>query len=181
MLAFSQNISGRLSMSKRLPYKSVIRQAGVTKINGKNSTALVLGGFGFKEKHINRYSSLYTEFDFNVLPILSSVKELTYPIIAVRRGKNLADQLQKINQPLAIHVISGSFWTMIYALEYMEKDWRDKYVRAIVLDSCPLMSNIYTFGGWLSFALKLNYLKPYVSHLFYPYICLLYTSDAADE
>ena len=35
----------------------------------------------------------------------------------------------------------------------------------------------YTFGGWLAFALKRNYLKPYVSHLFHPYIYIAGITD----
>ena len=52
----------------------------------------------------------------------------------------------------------------------MNKDWREKYVKAIVCDSCPPMSDVYAFGGWLAFALKRPYLKPYISPLFYPYM-----------
>ena len=42
------------------------------KINGENSTALVFGGFGFKERQMGKHSSLYSQFGFNVVPVLPS-------------------------------------------------------------------------------------------------------------
>ena len=146
------------------------RNATTVTINGKNSTALVLGGFGFRERQMSKHSTLYGQFGFDVVPVLSSVKELTTPNIGEKRGKDLAKQMQKMNQPLVIHSISGAFWTMIYTLEYMNEDWRDEYVKAIVFDSCPPMSDVHAFGGWMAFMLKRNYLKPYMAPLFYPYM-----------
>ena len=148
----------------------LLRSLSSQKISGKNSTALVFGGFGFKDRQMNKHSSLYGQFDFNVLPVLSTVKQLTTVKDAELRGKQLAAKLQTINQPLAIHVISGAFWTMIYTLEYMDKDWRDDHVKAIVFDSCPPMSDVDAFGGWMAFMLKRNYLKPYLSPIFHPYM-----------
>ena len=161
-----------LQLSKCVEYRIFSRCASSLVINGKNSTALVLGGFGFRERQMIKHASLYDQYHFNVLPVLSSVKELTTPSIGSRRGKTLAEELQNINQPVVIHSISGAFWTMIYMLENMNHEWREKYVKAIVFDSCPPMSDVYAFGGWMAFALKRPYLKPYLSHLFYPYMYL---------
>jgi len=177
MLASLKDMSGRLHISKLLKFKTFDRLAGTITINGKNSTAVVLGGFGFKNRHINKYSSLYNQFDFNVLPVLSSIKEMTHPSIMMRRGKNLTDQLQKIDQPLVIHVISGAFFTMIWTLEHMNKDWREKYIRAMVFDSCPPMSDVYAFGGTMAYMLKRHNLKPYISHLFHPYMYIAGLTD----
>ena len=150
--------------------KFISTSIGSTTIKGNNCTALVFGGFGFKERQMTKHASLYGQFDFNVVPVLSSVKELSTPCVGERQGKNLAEKLDAIDQPLVIHVISGAFWTMIYTLEYMNKDWRDQNVKAIVFDSCPLMSYVHAFGGWMAFMLKRNYLKPYLSPLFHPYM-----------
>ena len=139
-------------------------------IDGSNATAVIFGGFGFKERQMSKHSSLYSRFNFNVVPILSSVKQLTTRTVASKRGKDLAEKIQRINQPVVLHSISGAFWTMIYMLEYMDKGWRDEHIKAVVFDSCPPESDIYAFGGWLAFAMKRHYLKPYLSHLFYPYM-----------
>ena len=146
------------------------RSYGLARINGENCTALVLGGFGFKERQMQKHATLYEKFDFNVVPILSSVRELTTPLIGEKRAPKIAEQLQAINQPMVIHAISGSVWTMFYILQYMDKEWRDKNVKAIVFDSCPPKSDVYAFGGWLAFMLKRNYLRPYLAPLFHPYI-----------
>ena len=146
------------------------RNATTITINGKNSTALVLGGFGFSERHMSKHSTLYGQFGFDLVPVLSSVKELATPNICEKRGKNMAKQMQKRNQPLVIHSISAAFLTMIYTLEYMNKDWKDKYVKAIVFDSCPAMTDAHAFGGWMAFMIRRNYLKPYMAPLSYPYL-----------
>lgn len=153
------------------------RSVGTAKIKGENATALVFGGFGFKERQMGKHASLYSQFGFKVLPVLSTVKQLTTPSVGEKRGKILADQVQSINQPVVIHVISGAFWTMIYTLEYMNKDWRDKHVKAIVFDSCPPMSDVHAFGGWMAFMLKKNNLKPFLSPLFHPYMYICGITD----
>ena len=139
-------------------------------IDGSNATAVVLGGFGFKERQMAKHASLYSQFNFNVVPVLSSVKQLTTPMVGEKRGRELAEKIQVMDQPVVIHAVSGAFWTMIYMLEYMDKSWRDQHVKAIVFDSCPPESNIYAFGGWMAFMLKRNYLKPYLCHIFHPYM-----------
>ena len=40
------------------------------RINGKNSTALVLGGFGFRERQMAKHAALYGQYNFNVVPVL---------------------------------------------------------------------------------------------------------------
>ena len=158
--------------------KVCTRSIATVEIKGQNATALVFGGFGFKERQMGKHASLYSQFGFNVVPVLSSVKQLTTPSVGEKRGKMLADQIQSINQPVVIHVISGAFWTMIYTLQYMKKEWRDEYVKAIVFDSCPPMSNVHAFGGWMAFMLKKNYLKPILSPLFHPYMIICGITDA---
>ena len=168
----------QISIDLPLYIKVCSRSIGTVKINGENSTALVFGGFGFKERQMGKHASLYSQFGFNVVPVLSSVKQLTTPSVGEKRGKLLADQIQSLNKPVVIHVISGAFWTMIYTLEYMNKDWRDKNVKAIVFDSCPPMSDVHAFGGWMAFMLKKNYLKPVLSPLFHPYMIVCGITDA---
>lgn len=75
------------------------------------------------------------------------------------------------NKPLAMHSISGSFWTLLYILEFMPPAWREEYVKTIVFDSSPPKSDVYAFGGWFCYAMKLNpkLWKPLVSQLFHPY------------
>jgi hypothetical protein len=180
MLASSRHMIGRPNVSKYLQYKESIRAAGNIAINGKNSTAVVMGGFGFKHRHINKYSPLYTQFDFNVLPVISSIKQMTHPSVGMKHGKNLADQLLKINQPVVLHVISGSFLIMIWALESLNKDWRDEYVKAIVFDSAPVLRDVKCFGGWIAFMLKRDHLNPYLSHLLYPLLSSYFFSYAGN-
>ena len=139
-------------------------------ISGACSTAVVFGGFGFRSRQMKKHAALYEQYDFDVVDILSTVKELTTPSIGEARGKLLAEKIQKIDQPIVVHSISGSFWTMIYMFEHLDPEWREENVKAIVFDSCPPKSDIYAFGGWLSFMLKKHYLKNYVAHLFYPYM-----------
>jgi hypothetical protein len=184
MLASSRHMIGRLKVSKYLQYKKSIRAASNIAINGKNSTAVVMGGLGSKHRHINKYSALYTQFDFNVLPVISSIKQITHPSIGMMHGKHLADQLLKINQPVVLHVISGSFYIMIWALESLNKDWRDEYIKAIVFDSAPVLKDVHCLSGWMAFMLKRNHLKPYISHLFYPLISsyiFLYAGNTDDR
>ena len=142
----------------------------ISRISGKSCTAVVFGGFGFKQRQMQKHESLYKEFDFNVVPIFSSVKQMTRPYLMKERGREFAEMLQSNNQPLVFHTISGSVWTLIHTLEYMDKEWRDENVKAIVFDSSPPEINCYAFGGWLAFLLKRNHLKPYLAQLFHPYI-----------
>ena len=102
---------------------------------------------------------------------------MTHPHIASKRGKKLADQLQKNNQPLVIHVISASCGPMICTLDNMNSNWRDKYVRAVVFDSSPVPCDVHTAGAGIAFLLKRNNLKPYLSPLFYPYFFLSGMTD----
>ena len=162
----------RSSFSKGLEFKIFRRNVHNKSVSGKNATAVIFGGFGFGEKQMLKYSSLYDNYNFKVCPVLMNVKEMTTPAVLWKRAKPLAEELQNKNQPVVVHCVSGSFWTMITMFELMDKDWREKYIKAIVFDSTPPYSDIYAFGGWLSFRLKRPHLKPYLSHLFYPYIYL---------
>ena len=136
----------------------------------QHCTAVFFGGFGFKERQMQKHASLYKKFNFNVVPISSSVKQMTRPSVLKEPGREFAEMLQAINQPLVFHTISGSVWALIYTSQFMDKKWREENVKAIVFDSSPPKSDCYAFGGWLAFLLKRNHMKPYLAHLFHPYI-----------
>ena len=138
-------------------------------INGVGSTAMILGGFGFGERQMAKHAALYDQHGFGVLPVLSSISQLTTPSGFQERGAALAVQLQERDQLTVIHSISGSFWTMVYMLDNLDPEWRDANIKAIVYDSCPPRSDVLAFGGWLSFALKCPWIKRYVAPLFHPY------------
>ena len=141
-------------------------------IDGRNCTAVVIGGLGFKERQIMRHGSLYAQHDFEVMPITSSLMELTKASVVEARSKMFANQIQSVNKPVAMHAISAGFFTMICTLKAMDKDWRDKYVKSIVFDSCPLATDADGLGGSVAFLMKRHYLKPYLSRLFSPYLYL---------
>jgi len=158
-------------------YEAFVRQSQTIAkpIDGTNATAVVFGGLGYRERKLKKYSSMYGNLSFNTVPVLSTVKELTTPVVALARGKKLAKILQNANQPLVIHTVSASFWTVIYMLEHMQKEWREENVKAIVFDSCPAENDVYSLGGWFTFN---SYLKPYVSPLSDPYN---YLSDVTED
>ena len=58
---------------------------------------------------------------------------------------------------------------MIYTFHHLDPAWKNERVKAIAFDSCPPKSDIYAFGGWLSFASKTPMIKPYFSWIFHPY------------
>jgi len=161
-----------LASSRMLAKNEIFSQwaCDLARIDGKNCTAIVFGGFGFKERQMQKHTALYERFNFKIVPIFSTVKQLTKPSIGETRCRMLAEDLQCIREPIVIHAISGSVWTAINILFYANKEWRDKYVKAIVFDSCPPKMDIYAFGGWFAFLLKKNYMKPYLAHLFHPYV-----------
>ena len=130
---------------------------------------MIFGGFGFGEREMAKHAALYDQHGFAVLPVLSSVMQLTTPAGADARGAALAATLRERDQPCVIHAISGSVWTMVYMLDNLDPEWRDANVKAIVYDSCPPKSDTLAFGGWLSFALKRPWLKPYLAPFFHPY------------
>jgi len=59
-------------------------------------------------------------------------------------------------------------------LAHLDPAWREANVKAIMFDSCPPKSDIYAFGGWLSWLLQAKtgapakLTKPIVSHIFHP-------------
>ena len=71
-------------------YKSFDRQISSTQLDGSRATALVLGGVGFRERHIAKHSSLYGKFNFNTMSVLSTIKELSTPNVSLKRGKDLS-------------------------------------------------------------------------------------------
>lgn len=154
----------------------------------EHSTAVVFGGFGFTQRQISKHEAIYREHGFNVLPVLSKVPQLITPVIAAQRAADIAQQLQEADQPTVVHMVSGSFWTGMYMLAHLEKSWRDRNIKAIMFDSCPPKSDVYAFGGWLSWLLKIktrlpsSLTKPLVSHLFHPvrpFWCAARLQDAA--
>lgn len=146
-------------------------------VDGHNATAVILGGVGSRESQIKRHSALYKKHNFNVMPILSGMLDLTTPEVAAVRGKALAIKLQNDNQPIVIHTISASFWTVMYMLENFDKDWREEKIKAIVFDSCPAMSDIEAFGGWMAVRMEQTSLKPFLSPLFHPFLSFCGITD----
>jgi hypothetical protein len=137
-------------------------------IDATGADVVVFGGFGFGKRQMAKHEALYTEHGFSVTPVMSSPFDLSSPKAASAMGKELATQLMEQDKDIACHAISGSVWTMIYMLEYMDADFRNEKVKAIMFDSSPPMSDIYAFGGWLSFATKQAWLKN-LSFVFEPY------------
>lgn len=80
-----------------------------------------------------------------------------------------AAELEAENRPVVLHAVSGAFWTMLYTLQHLDRDWKEQNVRAVVLDSCPPKSDIYAFGGWLAFRVGQPSLMPFLAQLFPPY------------
>ena len=62
--------------------------------------------------HNDNYNSdLYEEHGFDVIPVLSGIKDLTTPSTSEKRGRRIAEQVIELNQPTVVHMISGSVWT----------------------------------------------------------------------
>ena len=155
---------------KHIECVTISRFSSSKSLDAQNATAVILGGFGSRERQMRRHSALYNKYNFNIMPVMSGMLELTTPDVASERGKALATKLQNANKPIAIHTISASFWTVMYMFENMDKDWREKNVKTIVFDSCPAMSDIDAFGGWMAIRLEQTDLKPFLSPLFQPYM-----------
>ena len=140
----------------------------------EGSLAVVFGGFGFTERQLAKHEALYREVGFDVLPVLSRIPQLISPKVGWIRGPELAARIQEADAPVAIHAVSGSFWTMMFTLAHMDPTWRAKNVKAIMFDSCPPKSDVYAFGGWLAWLLQAKagiparLSKPLVSQLFHP-------------
>ncbi len=117
---------------------------------------------------------MYTQHDFEVKPVLSSIPELVTPAIADRRTVEIAKEIVAADRDVVLHSVSGSFWTMLYTLDKMDRAWREKRVRAIMFDSCPPHADIYAFGGWSAWFLQAKFgiparlSKPILSPLFRP-------------
>ena len=52
---YTKYMGGGLGISYLHQYKTVFRPASTITINGKNSTAVVFGGLGMKDRHIKKY------------------------------------------------------------------------------------------------------------------------------
>ena len=150
------------------------RRASSSSICGSGLLAVVFGGFGFTQRQLRKHEALYREHGFDCLPVLSSIPELVTPRIAWKRAPELAARVQAASVPTVIHAVSGSFWTAMFMLAHLEPAWRERYVRAIMFDSCPPKSDVRAFGGWLSWLIQAKagipapLCKPVVSHLFHP-------------
>ena len=149
-------------------------------ISGEGSLAVVFGGFGFTNRQLSKHEALYTQHGFEVVPVLYPITQMISPEKALRNGTEVAERLMEADKNVVIHAISGSTWTLLYALNAMEKSWRDKRVRAIMFDSCPPQTDVYAFGGWLSwfcqakFGIPAAKSKPLLAQLFHP-VRLLFT------
>lgn len=143
-------------------------------VDGTGSLAMVFGGFGFTPRQLARHENLYRERGFAVEPVLSTIPELITPKVAWQRGPALAAKLQEADKPTVVHFVSGSFWTGMFMLAHLEPSFREKRIRAIMFDSCPPKSDVYAFGGWLSWLIQAKtklpsrLTKPIVSQLFHP-------------
>ena len=141
-------------------------------IDGGNSTAVIFGGLSINERQIMKHGELYTKHYFEVMPVASSLTELVKPEVIESRAQKFASDIQSLGKPVAMHAISAGFFTMIRTLKAMDNDWREKNVKSIVFDSCPLATDADGFGGAVAFLLKRHYLKPYLARLVSPYLYL---------
>ena len=143
-------------------------------ISGERHLAVVMGGFGFTQRQLAKHENIYREHGFECMPVLSSIPQLVTPKEALRRAPELAARLQEADAHTVIHTVSGSFWTAMFMLAHLEPSWRERKIRAIMFDSCPPKSDIYAFGGWLSWLIQAKtgvsarIAKPLVSQLFHP-------------
>jgi hypothetical protein len=153
-------------------------------VSGAGSRALIFGGFGFTQRQLSKHESIYKDHGFECIPVLSSIQQLISPKLANERGAKLAAELQKSDSPVCIHTVSGSFWTALFTLAHCDEKWRERCVRAIMFDSCPPKSDVYAFGGWLSWFLQAKtnlpakQSKPVLAQLFHP-VRPLFGIDAA--
>ena len=134
-------------------------------VDANNSTAVIFGGLSLNEKQLMKHGYLYSKHNFEVIPIQSTLVELIKPSVIESRATKFANEIQSLDKPVAMHAISAGFFTMIRTLKAMNKDWRDKNVKSIVFDSCPTSTDPDGFGGAISFVLKREYLKPYITKL----------------
>ena len=146
-------------------------------VEGRGSSAVLFGGFAFGPRQMRKHAALYEAHGFEVHQVLSpgiqGIKDLTTPRTSEQRGRALAEEVQaQGDRPICLHAISGSVWTMIYMLEALPKEWRDRYVRAIFFDSCPPMSDTLAFGGFVEFFFKRKGLRELSAPLFQPYRAL---------
>jgi len=151
---------------------------GAGLVDGSGKTAVVFGGFGFQEKQMAKHAALYDAHGFDVITSMGSIKDLTTPATAARRGAELAERVLAKGQPVVAHAISGSVWTMVYMLEALGQGWRDEHVRALAFDSCPPKSDIYAFGGFVAFRFGNPALKNIAAPFFQPYRALCGIDDA---
>ena len=157
-----------------VPPRGLSTRRGLSTICGDGSLALVFGGFGFTERQLRKHEAIYREHGFECLPVLSTIPQLITPNIGWQRGPELAARVQEANVPTVIHTVSGSFWTAMFMLAHLDPAWREKNIKAIMFDSCPPKSDVYAFGGWLSWLLQAKagvparLSKPVVSQLFHP-------------
>eukprot|EP00946_MAST-07B_sp_MAST-7B-sp1_P002848 g2848.t1 len=146
-------------------------------VEGSGSSAVLFGGFAFGPRQMAKHAALYESHGFHVhhclSPGLQGIKDLTTPVTAQRRGAEIAKEvLAQGDRPICLHAISGSVWTMIYMLDALPKEWRDRHVRAIFFDSCPPMSDTLAFGGFVEFFFKRKGLRELSAPLFQPYRAL---------
>ena len=142
-------------------------------IDGRNSTAVIFGGLSLSEKQLMKHGQLYTKYNFEAVPIASNLIELMKPEVIDSRAMKFASEIQSLDKPVAMHAISAGFFTMIRTLKAMDKDWRDRNVKSIVFDSCPTDTTADGFGGAISFLLKRDHLKPYITKLVNPFLYLV--------
>jgi hypothetical protein len=164
-------ILGLRRASSRKASRKFLRHAS-TEINGDGKTAVLFGGFGFTKRAMAKHAALYSEHGFDVVPILSDIKDLTTPSTGEIRGRAIAEQIVGLNQETVCHFISGSFWTGLYMFKHMDlinPGWKDKHVKGIVFDSCPPKSDTLAFGGFVAFRFNNPALQTLTAPLSEPY------------
>ena len=55
-------------------------------IHGNGDPAVVLGGFGFTKRALRRHEELYEGVGFEVMPVLSGIRDLITPEVARERS-----------------------------------------------------------------------------------------------
>ena len=148
----------------------------------ENKTCVILTGLGMSIKHASKHCRLYESHGFNVVPIVQRNKQLVTPKLIIRQGEELAEMLMQQNQPVIIHSISVSFYTMLEILSNMDENWRERYIKLIVLDSSPCLPDICSLNGLLKELYDSHHLTRYYMLCLYKhyYELLTYASITED-
>ena len=140
-------------------------------VDGTGSNVVIFGGFGFNEKQLYAHEApLYQRLGFGLHAVIPTIWQVTGPAEAKRRGRKVAKEMMANDKPVVCHTVSGGFWTMLYAFRFLEPQWREQKVKAVVFDACPPRSDKYAFSGWVASVTKQPWVQTTFAALFVPYL-----------